>query len=134
MEGCAATWVGWEVTIGVTIHNGMSNLSPNGVGNEHLRRDLWEIFWKVFFQESIDGPKLGGMIEFEFKRCYKTQRDSQQTTLGHLRLEHLNRAQSVESWVIIELLSLRKTTYSVERMTTTKVGLGIEERITGKAV
>ena len=79
------------MTVGVTVHDEMSSLRPNGVGSRHLRQQLWEIFWKICHQESIDGPKLGGMVEFEFKRRYKTTGVSHETTLVHLRLEWLNR-------------------------------------------
>jgi len=92
MEGCTVTQVGWEVTIGVTIHDEMFDLRPNGADVGHLRRELWERFGKICCQESINGPKLGGVIEFKFKRCHKTHKASQQTTLGHLRIERLSRA------------------------------------------
>ena len=36
-KGYTDTWVGWEVTICVTVHDGMSGLRPNGVGGGHLR-------------------------------------------------------------------------------------------------
>ena len=36
-EGCAAAQVGWEVTVSIIVHDGMSNLRPNGVGSKHLR-------------------------------------------------------------------------------------------------
>jgi len=75
----------------------MFDLRPNGEGDGHLKQKLWASFGKIYCQGSIDGPELGGTVEFEFKRCYKTPRASQQTTLGHLRLERLNRVHSVES-------------------------------------
>jgi len=87
MEGCAATQVGWEVTVGVTVHDGMSGLRPNGASDRHLRQQLWARFQKICHQESIDGPELGGMVEFELKIHYKTLGDSHETTLFHLRLE-----------------------------------------------
>jgi len=55
LERCVEVWVGWEVTIGVTIHDEMSDLRPNGVGDGHLRHDLWARFGKICRQESIDG-------------------------------------------------------------------------------
>ncbi|MCY6488242.1 hypothetical protein, partial [Actinobacillus pleuropneumoniae] len=85
------------MTVEVTIHDGMLDLRPNGVGGRHLRCDLRARFGKICHQESINGPKLGGMVEFEFKRLYKTQRAAQQTTLGHLRIERLSRVLSIES-------------------------------------
>jgi len=123
MERCVVTRVGWEVTVGVTVHDGMSNLRKNGAGGGHLRQELWARFRKICRQESIDGPKLGGTVKFEFKRHYKTQRASQRTTLGHLSIERLSRAQSVESRAIIEPLSSRETKYCEEMMTATKDGL-----------
>lgn len=77
---------------------------------------------------------MGGTVEFEFKRSYKTPRASQQTTLGQLRFERLNKAQSVERRVIIEPLSSQKTAYSAGMMTTTKDGFGIQEGTIGEAV
>ncbi len=74
MEGCAATQVGWEVTVGVTIHDGMFDLKPNGAGNGNLRRELWARLGKIYCYESINGPNLGGTVEFKFERNYKTQR------------------------------------------------------------
>ena len=76
LEGCATTWVSLEVTIGVTIHDRMFNLRLNGVGERHLRCKLWEIFGKILCQESINSLELGGMVEIEFKSCYKTHRAS----------------------------------------------------------
>ncbi len=129
MEGCAIVQVGWEVIVGVIVHDGMSDLRPNGAGGRHLRRELGARFGKICHQGSIDGLKWGGTVEFEFKRRYKTLRASQKTTLGHLSIVQLSRAQSVENQVIIEPLSLRETKYCVGMITTTKDGLGIEEGI-----
>lgn len=83
------------MTVGVTIHNGMFDLRPNGVGDKKLRGELWARFGKIYCPESINGPKLGGMVEFEFERRYKTQRDSQKTTLSHFIIERLSRAQRI---------------------------------------
>lgn len=54
--GCAATQVGQKVTIEVNIHDGMLELRPNGVGDRHLRRNLWERFGKIYHQGSINEP------------------------------------------------------------------------------
>ena len=89
--------IGREVTIGVTIHDGMLDLRPNGVESRHLGCNLWARFGKIFCQESINEPKLGGMVEFEFKKNYKIQRATQQTTLGHFRIERLSETLSVVS-------------------------------------
>ena len=59
------------MTVGVTVHDEMSDLRPNGVGGRHLRRELWTRFGTIYRQESIDGPELGVMVEFEFERHYK---------------------------------------------------------------
>lgn len=72
MEDYAATWDSWEVTVGVIIHDRMSDLRQNGAGGRHLRRELWTIFGKIFHQERIKGPKSGGTVEFKLERCYKT--------------------------------------------------------------
>ena len=68
MEGCDATWTRRKVIVGVTIYDGMLNLRSNGVGDEHLRCDLWAIFWKICCQERINEPDLGGTVEFKFKK------------------------------------------------------------------
>ena len=93
--GYATARVGWKVTVGVTIHDRMFDLRQNGVGAGHLRHKLRARFGTICHQESIDGPELGGMVEFEFKRCYKTPRASRETKLVHLRFQQLIRAQSV---------------------------------------
>lgn len=117
------------MTIGVTIHDGMFDLRLNGVDGGHWSHELGARFWKIYHQEGINDLKLGGTVEFEFEGCYKTQRASQWTTLGHLVIEHLSKALSIESQAKIETLSSWKTTYNLEMMTTTKDGLGIEEVI-----
>lgn len=94
-----------EVTVGVTVHDEMSNLRLNGVGDVHLRHELWEIFGTIYRQERIDGPKLGGMVEFVFKSRYKAPWPSHETTLAHLRFEQLIREYSVERREIFEPLS-----------------------------
>ena len=60
------------MTVGVAIHDEMSDLRKKGVGSGHLRHELRARFGAIYRQESIDGLELGGAIEFEFKRCYKT--------------------------------------------------------------
>jgi len=76
--------VGPKVTVGVTIHNGMLYLRPNGAGGRNLRHNLWKIFGKIFRQRSINDLDLGGTVEFKFKRHYKLKRVVQQTTLSLL--------------------------------------------------
>ena len=73
MEGCATTWVGWEVTVGVAFHDGMSDLRKMVARSKHLRHELMERFGKIYRQESIDGPELGGTVEFEFESAIKLQ-------------------------------------------------------------
>jgi len=77
------------VTVTVIIHDGMLILRPNGVGDRHLRQTLWAIFLKIYRKSSINVPNMGELVKFKFKRCYKLQRDIQQTTLGNLRAELL---------------------------------------------
>jgi len=90
------------VTIEVTIHDGMLDLTPNGAGDKQLRCELWARFGKIYHQGSINEPVLGGTFEFKFKKCYKVQRATQQTILGHLRIEQLSRALIVVSRELIE--------------------------------
>ena len=103
---CVAVQVGWEVTVGVTVHDGMSDLRQKGAGDGHLRCELREIFGTIYRQERIGGPELGGIVEFEFKRLYKTLGSSHKTTLVHLRFEQMIRAQSVECQAIFKPQSL----------------------------
>ena len=86
---CAVVWVGWKVTVIVTIHDVMLVLRPNGVGSKHSRWTLWGRFLKISSQLSINGQNVGGTIEFKFKRLYKLQRVVQLTTHGNLRTELL---------------------------------------------
>ena len=79
--GCATERVGWKVTVVVNIHDVMLDLRPNAAGGRHLRCALWERFGKICHQGSINGPNLGGTIEFKFKRAYKLQRTAQYKTL-----------------------------------------------------
>jgi hypothetical protein len=96
----------------------------------HLRRDLWARFGKICRQESINEPELGGTVEFKFKKHYKIQRATQQTTLGHLRIERLSRALSVVSRALIEPLSSRVIDFCLDTMATTKDGMEITEMTT----
>ena len=93
------------MTIGVTIHDVMLDLRPNGAGGRHLRCTLWEIYGKIFHQGSINELDLGGTIEFEFKRHYKFQWVTQQTTLGHLRIELLWTQRSMNPYLFDVLKS-----------------------------
>ena len=77
MGGCDATRVGWEVTIGVTVHDGMSDLRKKRAGDGHLRHELRARFGTICHQERINGLELGGTVEFEFKKRYKIQRATQ---------------------------------------------------------
>lgn len=129
----AATWIGWEVTIGVTVHDEMSGLRPNGEDGGLLRQQLWEKFQKICRQESIDGLELGRTVEFEFKRCYKNLGATHETTLVHLILERLNRAQSVERWVIFKPLSSQKIAYNANMLATARRGLAFKEGTVSEA-
>ena len=98
------------------------------VGN-HLRHDLWERFRKICRQRSINELDLGGMVKFKFKKCYKLQRDTQQTTLGHLQIELLNRALIVECQVLIEPLRSRLIYFCTDTMAKSKHVMEITEII-----
>jgi len=128
--------VGWKVTVGVTIHDVMLELRPNGVGGRHLRHTLRARFGKICRQGSINEPVLGVTIEFKFKRCYKLQRDSQQTTLGHLRIELLctlhilSRALFDLCKALIEPLITRVTNFWTDKMTAFEEVMEIAEMTT----
>lgn len=133
MGGCAATWVGWEVTIGFTIHGGMSNLRQKGVGSQNLRHELRARFGTVFCQESINGLELWGTVQFELNRCYKTLGSSHKTMLVHLRFQQWIKAQSVENQAVFEPWSSRMTTYSSNKMVAARRGLGVVEGTSDEA-
>ena len=71
IEGNAATLVGWEVIVGVTVHDKMSDLRPNGVGGGNLRQKLWARFGKIYHQETIDGLKWGERLNLNSKGAIK---------------------------------------------------------------
>ena len=75
-----------KVTVKVIFHDLMVRLWPNGAGGRHIRRNLWIRFLKIYRQSSINGPNVGGLVEFEFKRRYKLQVAIQQKTLGNLKI------------------------------------------------
>jgi len=85
MGGRTAARVGWEVIVGVTVHDGISDLRQKGVGGRNLRHKLRARFRAIYCEERNDDSELGGTVGFEFKRCYKTPRASHVTTLVHLR-------------------------------------------------
>ena len=77
------------MTIKVIVHDLMVGLRPKGVGGGHLRWSLWVRLLEICHQSSINGPNVGGMVEFKFKMCDKLQMVFQQKTLGNLRTELL---------------------------------------------
>lgn len=81
--------VDWEITIGITVHDEMSNLKQKGLGDGKLRHKLRTRFGMICCQECINDSEVGGAVEFKFKRRYKTPRTSHETTLVHLRFELL---------------------------------------------
>jgi len=48
IRGYAATQVGWEVTIVVTLHEERSNLRQKGAGRGQLRHELRMRFWTIY--------------------------------------------------------------------------------------
>ena len=85
----ATTWLGWEVTIGITVHDKMSNLRQKGVGDQQLRHEVRTRFGTICRQSSINGSNVGGTVKFEFKKPYKSKVDIQRTTLSVLRIQLL---------------------------------------------
>jgi len=84
----------------------MLGLRPNGAGSRNLRQTLWARFGKICSQGRINGPRMWGIVEFEFKRHYKLQSVVQQTTLGHLRIELLH-TQGFMNPDLFDLLKLK---------------------------
>jgi len=66
--GCTVTWVNWEVIIGITIHDEMSNLRQKGAGSGQLRQELRARFRMIYHQEGINDSEVGGAVKFKFKR------------------------------------------------------------------
>lgn len=99
----------------------------------HLRHKLRARFGEICCQESIDGLELGGMIEFEFKRCYKTPGASHETTLIHFRFRQLIKAHNVERRAIFEPQSSQTTIDNSNKMVVTRRGVGFVERTANEA-
>jgi len=57
------------------------------VGGGPLRHKFKARYKKLCHQEDINDSEVEGMIEFKFKRYYKTPWGSLETTLGYLRFE-----------------------------------------------
>ena len=81
-RGCAAVRVGWEVTIGVTVHEKMSNLRQRRPGGMQLRHEVKTRFGTICRQSSINVPNMGGTVEFEFKKAYESQMAIQEQPLA----------------------------------------------------
>ena len=78
------------MTIKVTVHDLAVEMWPNGVGNQHLRCNLWVISLKIYCQSNINEQNVGETVRFEFKIPYKSQVAAQQKTLGILSIELLS--------------------------------------------
>lgn len=70
-DSCTSMQVHRKVTVNVNIHDLMVGLRPNGASSKHLRQTLWIRSLEIYFQSSINGPNVGGMVRFELKRPYK---------------------------------------------------------------
>ena len=84
------TQISWKVTIKVTVHEKTVEVRPNGVGDQHLRWNLWVRSFKICRQSEINEPISGGMVGFELKFPYKLQVVVQQETLGILSIQLLS--------------------------------------------
>ncbi len=78
------------MTVCVTVHDKMSNLRKGGAGDGQLRHAVRTGFGTIYCEYSINGPNMGGMVEFEFKKAYKSQVAIQRTTLSVLRIQLLH--------------------------------------------
>ena len=103
----------YKVTVGVIVRDKRSNLRQKGAGEEKLRHELRARFQMICFQEGIDGSKVGGMVEFKFKRYYKIPRTSLEATLGCVRIEQL---QSSEHHVLLPPLTIYMMTATRTRV------------------
>jgi len=59
-RGYATMWVGWEVTVGVTIHDMISNLRQRGADGGKLRHKVKTRFGTICCQSHINEPNMGG--------------------------------------------------------------------------
>ena len=118
------------MTVGVTVHDKITNLRQRGAGSRKLRHELRARFGTICCQEGINDSKVGGMVEFKFKGCYKTLRASHEATLGCFRFEQL---QSIECRALLPPLSMRQNISRVNTMTTTRPRVRFIEDTTGEA-
>jgi len=110
---CAATRVGWEVIVGITVHDKVSNLTQRGVDNGKLIHELRDRFGTICRQEGINDSEVGGMVEFKFKRCYKIPRASHEATLGCLRIQQF---KSIKHCVLLPPLTVDMMTAAKTRV------------------
>ena len=130
------------MTVIVTIHDVMLSLRQKGASDRNFMQALWARFGKIYHQGSINEPDLGGMVEIEFKRCYKLQRATQKTTLGHLRIELVcvERFMNPDPFDILKLKALSEHLPEPLRhlwnrsMTTLEEAMDISEMIVEEAV
>jgi len=110
---CTAARVGWEVTVGVTVHDKMSNLRQRGAGDGQSRHELRVIFGMSYHQEGINDSEVGGMFELKFKRCYKIPRANHDAMLVCVRIEQL---QSSERRILLPPLTIDTMTAARTRV------------------
>lgn len=130
LGGCAATWIGWGVTVENTIHDKKANLMQKGVGGGPLRHELRARFGEIYHQASTKDSKMEGRVEFKSNYYYKIPWGSFQVALGFLRIEVV---QSSESQATLPPVSARLTESSINTMSRTRVrimGGSQEPRVT----
>ena len=70
------------MTVGVTVHDKMSELRRKGVGGGHLRHRVRTRFETICRQYSINDPEKGRTVDFEFQHAYKSQEGIHQKIYG----------------------------------------------------
>lgn len=74
MGGCAAMRVNWEVIIGVTVHDKMSNLRKKGAGDRQLRHELRARFGTICTKNALMTKKWGEQSNSNSKYSIKLPR------------------------------------------------------------
>lgn len=69
--GCTAARVGWEVTVGVTVHDKMSNLRKKGAGSGQLRHELRARFKAIYAKKALISQNWGERSNLNSKGAIK---------------------------------------------------------------
>lgn len=111
------------MTIGVIVHDKMSDLRQSGDGGWKLRHEARTRFGMIYPQVFINDSEMGGEVKFKFERCHKTTEASHETKFVHLRFELLQRADSVEHEAVFQPPKSRTPLENSNKMTNNRRGV-----------